>query len=443
MLPTPDVKPGPVAWMVRNRVTANILMLTFLVGGFIVATQIKQEVFPDFELDIVAISVPYPGASPEEVERGIVLVIEEAIRGLDGVKEVTAQASEGFGSVTAELFEDANQQKVYQEIKQEIDRVTTFPEEAEEPEVVLQTHRHEVLTVEVYGNVGEWAMRGIVEQVRDRLLLDPEITQIEIHGARDYEVHIEVPQENLRAYGLTLDAVARKVGATSVELPGGKIETRGGEILLRMTERRDWARQFAHIPIVTTPEGTILYLDDIATVRDTFEDTDSLGTYNGALRDGRCRLPRRQADSHRRLRRHPPRHEGDRPRPPPRRPLRHPQGPLRHLPPAPHAAPQERGHGAHPRPRPARPVPGDAPRLLGHHGHPHLLPGRVPLSAAHGRHNKYDVDVCIHRRPGHRRRRRHRRRREHLRVPPPRHGVRRGRHPGRTTTSPSPSPSAS
>ena len=282
MLPTPDVKPGPVAWMVRNRVTANILMLTFLVGGFIVATQIKQEVFPDFELDIVAISVPYPGASPEEVERGIVLVIEEAIRGLDGVKEVTAQASEGFGSVSAELFEDANQQKVYQEIKQEIDRVTTFPEEAEEPEVVLQTHRHEVLTVEVYGNVGEWAMRGIVEQVRDRLLLDPEITQIEIHGARDYEVHIEVPQENLRAYGLTLDAVARKVGATSVELPGGKIETRGGEILLRMTERRDWARQFAHIPIVTTPEGTILYLDDIATVRDTFEDTDSLGTYNGA-----------------------------------------------------------------------------------------------------------------------------------------------------------------
>ncbi len=278
----PEVKPGPMAWMVRNRVTANLLMLVFLVGGFIVASRIKQEVFPDFDLDTVTISVPYPGASPEEVERGIILVIEEAIRGIDGVKEVSASANEGRGAVSAELFEDADQQKVYQEIKQEIDRITTFPEDAEEPEVVLQIHRRQVLTVEVYGNVGEWAMREIVEQVRDRLLLDPDITQIDIQGDRQYEVHIEVPEENLRAYGLTLDAIARKVRATSVELPGGKIETRGGEILLRVKERRDWAKEFASIPIVTTPAGTVLYLDNIATVRDTFEDTDSLGTYNGA-----------------------------------------------------------------------------------------------------------------------------------------------------------------
>jgi len=263
-------------------VTTNIVMLVFLVGGVIVAARIKQEVFPDFDLDMVTITVPYPGASPEEVERGIVLVIEEAIRGIDGVKEVSAQVGEGFGAVTAEMFEDVNQQKVYQDIKQEIDRITTFPQDAEEPEVVLRAHRHEVLTVEVYGDVGEWALRGIVEQVRDRLLLDPEITQIEIDGAREYEIHIDVPQENLRAYGLTLDGIAQKVRATAIELPGGKIETGGGEILLRVKERRDWAREFARIPIVTTADGTVLYLDDIATVRDTFEDTDRLATYNGA-----------------------------------------------------------------------------------------------------------------------------------------------------------------
>ena len=280
--PLEPVKPGPMAWMVRNRVTPNLLMLVFLVGGLIVAARIKQEVFPDFSEDIVTITVPYPGASPEEVERGIILVIEEAIRGIDGVKEVTATASEGQGSVSAELFEDVEQQKVYQEIKQEIDRITTFPEEAERPEVVLQAHRHEVLTVELYGDVGEWSLREIVEQVRDRLLLDPGITQLEIEGGRAYEVHIEVPQENLRAYGLTLDAIARKVGAMSVELPGGKIETGGGEILLRVKERRDWARQFAQIPVITTPEGTVLHLEDIGTVRDTFEDTDSVGTFAGA-----------------------------------------------------------------------------------------------------------------------------------------------------------------
>ncbi|MBE3069501.1 MAG: efflux RND transporter permease subunit, partial [Planctomycetes bacterium] len=280
--PLAPVKPGPMAWMVRNRVTPNLLMLVLLVGGLIVATRIKQEVFPDFSEDIVTITVPYPGASPEEVERGIILAIEEAIRGIDGVKEVTATASEGQGTVSAELFEDVEQQKVYQEIKQEVDRITTFPEEAEKPEVVLQAHRHEVLMVELYGDVGEWSLREIVEQVRDRLLLNPGITQIEIEGGREYEVHIEVPQENLRAYGLTLDGIARRVGATSIELPGGKIETGGGEILLRVKERRDWAREFARIPVITTPEGTVLRLEDIGTVRDTFEDTDSVGTFEGA-----------------------------------------------------------------------------------------------------------------------------------------------------------------
>jgi multidrug efflux pump subunit AcrB len=277
---TPAVKRGLLAWMVTNRVTPNLMMMVFLAGGLIVASRIKQEVFPDFTEDIVTITVPYPGASPEEVERGIILAVEEAIRGIDGVKEVTATAGEGQGAVSAELFEGVDQQKVYQEIKQEVDRITTFPQEAEKPEVVLQAHLHGVLTVEVYGRADEWALREVVEQVRDRLLLDPGITQVEIEGGREYEVHVEVPQENLRAYGLTLDGIARKVGATSVELPGGKIETRGGEVLLRVKERRDWAGEFARIPIITAADGTTLRLDDIAAVRDTFEDTDSEGTYN-------------------------------------------------------------------------------------------------------------------------------------------------------------------
>jgi len=276
-----DADRGPIAWMTRHRVAPNLLMAVFLIGGFLMARQVKQEVFPDFDLDIVEVTVPYPGASPEEVERGIVLVVEEAIRGIDGVKETSAVAREGVGAVTAELFEGVDRQKVYQEIQQEVNRITTFPEEAEEPEVVLTARWREVLTVEVYGNVGEWALREAVEQVRDRLLLNPNITQIEVKGARQYEVHAEVPEANLRAYGLTLDGVARTIAATAVELPGGKIETAGGEILLRMTERRDWAREFARIPVVTTADGTVLYLSDIATVRDTFEDTDTVGTFNG------------------------------------------------------------------------------------------------------------------------------------------------------------------
>jgi len=273
---------GPIVWMTRHRVCPNLLMIALLVGGVLMAMRIKQEFLPDFDLDIVRITVPYPGASPEEVERGIVLVLEEAVRGIDGVKEVTARARESVGVVQAELFDGADKQKVYQEIQQEVDRVTTFPEDAEEAETVLLSRWRQVVSLLIHGEVEEWALREVVEQVRDRLLLDPDITQLELVSVRSYEVHVEVPQEKLRAYGLTLDQIAAMIRATAVELPGGKIETRGGEILLRMTERRDWAREFARIPVVTTSDGTVLHLDDVATVRDTFEDSDNVGTYNGA-----------------------------------------------------------------------------------------------------------------------------------------------------------------
>jgi multidrug efflux pump subunit AcrB len=272
---------GLIGWMVRNRVTPNIMMLVFLVGGLFVTATIKQEVFPEFDLDLVSISVAYPGSSPEEVEQGMILAIEEGIRGLEGIKEIQAVAAEGSARVTVELLEDADGQKVYQDIKQEIDRIVTFPENAEEPEVSLMAHRHGVLDIQIYGDVSEWVIRELAEQVRDRLLQDPRITQVDLEGAREYEIHVEVPQEVLRTYGLTLNDIASKIDRTSVEIPGGVLETKGGDILLRVKQRRDWAREFAKIPIVTTSGGTILYLEDLATVTDDFEEVDQLATYNG------------------------------------------------------------------------------------------------------------------------------------------------------------------
>ncbi|HOK95179.1 MAG TPA: efflux RND transporter permease subunit [Anaerohalosphaeraceae bacterium] len=276
-----EVRRGLIGWMTYNRITPNLIMLIFLIGGAILAFTIKQEVFPEFDLDIVTVRVPYPGSSPEEVEQGIILSIEEAIRGLDGIKEITAVASEGFGTVTAELLEGANQQKVYQDIKQEIDRITTFPEDAEEPEVSLLMRRREVLQIDLYGDVSEWVLRSVAEQVRDSLLQSPGITQVELDGVREYEVLVLINQETLRTYGLTLQSVAAKIRASAIELPGGYIETAGGDILLRVKERRDWAAEFARIPIITTAEGSILYLEDIAEVKDDFADTDQAAFFNG------------------------------------------------------------------------------------------------------------------------------------------------------------------
>jgi multidrug efflux pump subunit AcrB len=225
--------------------------------------------------------VPYPGASPEEVEQGIVLAVEENVRAIDGVKEVTAVASEGRGLVTVEIREGADAQKVYQDIKQAVDRIVTFPEDTEQPEVSLQVHRHGVLDLVLHGNTSEWSLRNLAEEVRDRLLQDSRITQVDLDVARPYEVHIEVPQQTLRAHGLTLNQIASRVRSTSVEVPGGGLKTDSGEILVRFKERREWAEEFARIPIITTAEGTVLTLADIATIRDGFQDVDWEASYNG------------------------------------------------------------------------------------------------------------------------------------------------------------------
>jgi multidrug efflux pump subunit AcrB len=272
---------GPIAWMVHNRVSPNILMLVLLLGGLFFTSRVQQEVFPEFELDIATITVPYPGASPEEVERGIILAVEEAVRGLDGVEEVVSVASEALATINVEIMTSADDQKVFEEIRQAIDRITTFPDDAEEPVASLMSRRREVVLLQIHGDVAERVLREVAEQVRDRLLQDPGVTQVDLLGAREYEVHVEVDRETLRRYGLTLGEIARRIAATSVELPGGRIEARGGELLLRTSERSEWAAEFAAIPLVTTAGGGVLHLGDVARVDDDFEEVDRYATYDG------------------------------------------------------------------------------------------------------------------------------------------------------------------
>ena len=267
--------------MAGNSVAANLLMIVLLVGGLIWTTQIKQEVFPDFDLDYVNITVSYPGASPEEVEQGIILAVEEAVSGLEGIGEITSSAREGSGSVRAEMIEGYDIQKLARDIQSEVDRITSFPEETEDPRVEIASHNRQVISLVLYGDQDERILREKVEELRDTLLQDPGITQVELSGVRDLEISIEVPQDKLRSYNLTLDDVATKVRQAAVELPGGGIKTAGGEILMRMKERRDYGEQFARIPIISSSDGTQVLLEDIATVIDGFEDTDTYATYNG------------------------------------------------------------------------------------------------------------------------------------------------------------------
>ena len=274
-------KKGPIAWMTGHSVTANLLMLVLLVGGLLMGFRIKKEVFPDFDLDRVTVSVSYPGASPEEVERGILVAIEEAVQDIQGIKEVTSVANEGSGTVTIEVAEGEDAQQVGQDIKNEVDRISSLPQEAEDPRVTVDKRKRYVVALALFGDQSEWVLREMAEVVRDRLLQDSEITQVELSGARDYEISIEISQRQLRAYNLTLESVAQTLRQAAVEMPGGAIKTESGDVLVRVKERRDYADEFARLPIITTNDGTQVLLEQIARINDGFEETDRYATFNG------------------------------------------------------------------------------------------------------------------------------------------------------------------
>ena len=277
----PDThKEGVIGFMARNTIAANLLMVILLGGGVWTMFNIQKEVFPEYALDIIEVSVDYPGASPAEVEQGILRPVEEAIRGIEGIREVSSVADEGSGELAIELVPGLDRMKAFQEIDQAVNRIRTFPDDIEQPEVRLQTNQIEVMVVGIYGEVDVWTLRQIAENTRDRLLNEDGITQVAIGNVPDYMTHIEIPRNVLRQYGMTLGDVSRIIAASSEDIPAGSVETNAGEILLRMQERKQWALDYAGIEVVTSESGGSITLGDIAFIRDGFEEGGFFGEFN-------------------------------------------------------------------------------------------------------------------------------------------------------------------
>ena len=266
------VSQGPIAWMARNHIAANLLMFILLGGGLWSAVAIQKEVFPQFELDVVEVRVDYPGAAPEEVEQGILRPIEGAVRSLEGIREITSEAREGRGEVLIELVAGQERMKAFQDIDQAISRIRTFPDQIEQPEVRLQSEQREALQVSIYGPIDIWSLRKLAEQLRDQLQAHEQITQVELRRVPRYVTHVEIPRQRLREYGLTLPDVAQVIRTSSQDVAAGSVQSSGGEILLRVKARKQWADEFAATEIVSGRGGPAVTLGDIATIRDGFEE---------------------------------------------------------------------------------------------------------------------------------------------------------------------------
>lgn len=272
---------GLVTWMAGNPVAANLLMFALLLGGVLGFSDIRQEITPDFTLERISVSVAYPGASPEEVEEGIILAIEKELTGMTGVSRLTASASEGSGSVSAELTDDADPNEVLDEIRNAVSRITSFPDDAEPPRVELREHGFYVISLAVAATLPPEDLFGLSERIRRELLLMPGVSEIEQRGQNPPQINIEIDQAPLRALRLTLGEVAAAVRDAARDVPAGSIETRDGEILLRTEGRRIRAQAFADIPIKTLPDGSRILLGDIAVLEDGFAEGSQVFEFNG------------------------------------------------------------------------------------------------------------------------------------------------------------------
>lgn len=276
-----DTQKGILAWFARNSVAANLLMWALLVGGLFSTVLINKEVFPSFELNLLNISVAYPGAAPQEIEEGINIKIEEAIQDINGIKKVTSVASEGVGSITVEVEDGYEVQTVLDEAKLRLDAISTFPVNIEKPNIYQIKPENNVIWVSVYGDMTLHDMKELAKSVRDDLTQLPAVTRAKVTGVRDYEIGIEVSENKLREYGLTFSQVALAVQNSSFDLPGGSIRAQDGDILLRTKGQAYTGDDFANIVVTTRPDGSRVMLPQVATIKDDFEERLEYTRFNG------------------------------------------------------------------------------------------------------------------------------------------------------------------
>ncbi len=270
-----------INWFARNSVAANLLMIILLAGGLFSAVTIKKEGQPQIETNFIDVVVPFLGASPEDVEEGILVKIEEAIQDIEGIQEIESTGRRGNGSVRIEVSAGYDVPEVMNEIKNRVDAISTFPDNTEKPTVSRTRFQQQVTMVSVYGDVNERTLKEYVKQVRNEIVNLPGITRAELLGSRPYEISIEVSEFTLEQYGLTLSEVAQAIRRGSLDLPAGSIRADSGDILLRTKGQAYTGLDFETILVRTNPDGSRLLLKDIANIKDDFAETGRFSEFNG------------------------------------------------------------------------------------------------------------------------------------------------------------------
>ena len=289
-----------IKWFSRNNVAANFIMALVLLAGISTWLKLKKEIFPETSTNVVSVSIPYPGATPEEVEKGVCIPIEEALRDLQGIDVMRSTAANSYGVVYVEVSGDSEVRDVLDDMKTRVDAIDNFAENIESPVYEEVLIKNQVLTVAISADANEQTLRGYADRIRNGMLSyvpkkpdnwldkfissfsgEAGVSQVELTGIRPYEISIELSEDAMNAYGVSFDDVATAVRASSIDLPGGAVRTEAGEILIKTESKRYSAEQFEGIAVISRADGTVVPLSSIANVIDGFEDVDITSRFNG------------------------------------------------------------------------------------------------------------------------------------------------------------------
>lgn len=272
---------GIIQWFIDNHVAANILMLLFIFGGIVSIKSMRTETFPSIDPRLVTVSVVYPGANPYEVADAITGRIEDELVGIEGVKRISSQALEGYGVVNVELFDFVDANDVYNDVDTAVNGLVDFPpQDAQRPIVKKARVTPQVLTLALHGDIDELGLKYWAKLIEDEIRELPGVALTQLSGIRDYQISIEIKQDSLRKYNLTFDDVLNAVKGFSKDVPAGTVESKSGDILLRIEEKKYRGDEFEDVVIRTLDDGSSLKLGQVANIVDAFEDINLVSKFN-------------------------------------------------------------------------------------------------------------------------------------------------------------------
>ncbi|RKY90426.1 MAG: AcrB/AcrD/AcrF family protein, partial [Ignavibacteriae bacterium] len=270
-----------IEYFVKHPIFGNSLLALIMVFGLFALINTKVTFFPDIPAKFILITASYPGASPEEIEEGITLKIEDAIKGITGVDRTTSTSSENFGSISVELEDGADANVILQDVQSAVNSISSFPIGLDKLNVYKQEPREFVISLAVNGELSLKELKTYGRRIERDLLAKQGISKLKLSGFPEEEIEVSFREDDLRAYNLRFDEVANSISRANVKITGGKIKGLREEYLIRADNKKYYAEELKNHVIKTTADGTVLRLKDVADVIEKWAEDPNRSFYNG------------------------------------------------------------------------------------------------------------------------------------------------------------------